>query len=242
MIKELTTEIQEIKGLCEILMTTKHYASIGQTGIFSIIQKCKYMNIDPLEGLNGGMYFVNGKVEMSSILMCAQIRNKGHSITCSENTDQVCILKGTRKDNGDTWTVSFTMEHAKRAGLLGKDPWKKYPDIMLYCRALSKLARQLFPDVIGNCYIQGEIDQENESESPTGGNKAYIDEKVMSSIEKNTINITPAKEDENFIDITLHCERDPEIEQRAACLIEAGAFKSLRQVPRKIAQKLTLGV
>ena len=32
-----------------------------------------------------------------------------------------CILRGKRKDNGDTATVSFTIEDAKKAKLLNKD-------------------------------------------------------------------------------------------------------------------------
>jgi hypothetical protein len=32
---------------------------------------------------------------------------------------------------------------------------------MLFARALSRLARQLYPDVIGNCYVEGEIAMSN---------------------------------------------------------------------------------
>lgn len=38
--------------------------------------------------------------------------------------------------------------------------WAKYPEDMIYARALSRLARRLFADVIGTAYVEGEIREE----------------------------------------------------------------------------------
>lgn len=155
----LMEEFNQTKELCLELLKTKHYQAMGEAGIFAIVQKANSLGINPLEALNGSMYFVQGKVELSSIMMAKLIRAKGHSITLDKNSNnEICILHGKRKDNGDTWKVSFSIEDAKRAGIYKQGgPWSKYPDTMCYNRALSKLARQLFPDEIGNCYIEGEI-------------------------------------------------------------------------------------
>jgi len=154
------TEVKEMKEACEILMKTAHYSKLGADGIFAIVQKCRAVGIDPIEGLNGGMYYVKGKVEMTAQMMSSLIRKAGHSISCSEMSNQQCVLHGKRTDNGDTWKTSFSMDDAKRAGLLKNGtPWVSYPDIMLYSRALSKLARQLFSDVIGNAYVEGEMQE-----------------------------------------------------------------------------------
>jgi hypothetical protein len=56
-------------------------------------------------------------------------------------------------------TCSFSLSEAKRAGLTGA-VWQKYQEDMLFWRALSRLARQLFPDVIKGCYVQGEIQED----------------------------------------------------------------------------------
>lgn len=175
----LMEEFNQTKELCLELLKTKHYQNMGEAGIFAIVQKASSLGINPLEALNGGMYFVQGKVEMQSILMAKLIRAKGHSITLDKNSNNdICILHGKRKDNGDTWKVSFSLEDAKRAGIYKQGgPWSKYPDTMCYNRALSKLARQLFPDVIGNCYIEGEI-----SDAPPlydEPSKIEIEEKVV---------------------------------------------------------------
>lgn len=158
-------DMNEAERLCTTLMKSKHYAKLGMDGVFAIVQKAISLGIHPIEALNGGMYYVQGKVEMSAILMAKLIRQQKHSITMDKSSNEtLCILHGKRADNGDTWKASFSIADAKRAGLY-KDgtPWSKYPDIMCYNRALSKLARQLFPDVIGNCYVEGEI-----SEAPKG--------------------------------------------------------------------------
>lgn len=155
---DLLADIENMQQAARKLLQTKHYQALGEAGIFAVIQKAKAVNLDPMEALNGGLYFTNGKVGMAAETMNRLIRSKGHSITKdSKSNDNICILHGKRGDTGDTWTESFSIEDAKRAGIY-KDttPWGKYPRNMCFNRALSNLARQLFPDVIGGCY---EIDE-----------------------------------------------------------------------------------
>ena len=141
-------DVETMQSMCASLMKSKHYQAMGEAGLFAIVQKAKTLNIHPLEALNGGLYYVQGKVGMSSELMASLIRQSGHSIIKDPKSDNtVCILHGKRSDNGDTWTTTFSLEDAKRAGLL-KNMFEKYPSVMLYNRAMSMLARQLYPDVI----------------------------------------------------------------------------------------------
>lgn len=145
------SDLDSIHSVSERLMQTPHYKKLGPDGIFAVVSKAKSLGINPLEALDGGLYYVQGKVGMSAEMMNALIRAQGHSIKKDDrSTTQCVILHGRRKDNGDTWTVSFSIEDAKRAGLL-KNMYEKYPAIMLYNRAMSILARQLFPDVIKGC-------------------------------------------------------------------------------------------
>ena len=150
-------ELAGTRKLCHALMQTPHYKKMGETGIFAVVQKAKALNINPIDALNGGLYCINGKVEMSAYMMGKLIRQRGHSVSKDrKSSDEICILHGKRKDNGDTWTESFSIEDAKRAGIY-RNTWEKFPRNMLYARALSNLARQLFPDVIDGCYVEGEI-------------------------------------------------------------------------------------
>jgi hypothetical protein len=147
-LETILRDVETMQRMCQSLLKTKHYQNLGEAGVFAIVQKAKSLNINALEALNGGLYYLQGKVGMSSEMMASLIRQKGHSIVKDQKSDNsVCILHGKRVDNADTWTVSFSMEDARRAGL-AKNMYDKYPSIMLYNRAMSMLARQLFPDVI----------------------------------------------------------------------------------------------
>lgn len=146
-ISELETQSQ----LIERIMKLPHYQKMGMDGVSLIVAKARSLNIDPLYALNGALYNVKGKIGMGAETMASMIREKGHSITKDpKSSKELCILHGKRADNGDTWTISFSIQDAQRAGIYG-DTWKKYPDIMCYNRAMAFLARQLFPDIIKGC-------------------------------------------------------------------------------------------
>ncbi len=162
--EDLIQDIQNTKHLVETLIKTKHYQQLGPDGIFAVIQKAKSLNIHPMEALNGGLYYVQGRVEMSAQMMNQLIRSKGHSIQKDpKSSKDLCILHGKRADNSDVWSVNFGIEDAQRAGIYRQNsPWTKFPEAMCFARALSMLARQLFPDVIQGCYVEGEIDDSSD--------------------------------------------------------------------------------
>lgn len=169
---DFVEDIQKTRDVVNTLVESKHYQQLGVDGIFAIIQKAKSLNLHPMEALNGGLYYVQGRVEMSSQMMNQLIRFRGHSIQKDPKSNKsLCILHGRRADNGDVWSVSFGIEDAQRAGLYRQNsPWTKFPEAMCFARALSMLARQLFPDVIQGCYVEGEIrdalDKESMKEAP----------------------------------------------------------------------------
>ncbi|NGX36900.1 MAG: hypothetical protein K1000chlam2_00045 [Chlamydiae bacterium] len=159
--EQMLEDIQNTQKMCKALIETPHYRKMGAEGIYAIVEKSRSIGVNPMDSLNGGMYFVQGKVEMSAFMMNGLIRGgkHKHSISKSNKSDEtICILHGKRADNGDTWVESFSIEDAKKAGIY-RNQWIKYPKDMLFARALSRLARQLFPDVIKGCYVQGEIEE-----------------------------------------------------------------------------------
>jgi hypothetical protein len=153
------SELDKIQETCKNLLATKHYQKLGEEGIHAVIARAKALNIHPFEALNGGFHVVNGKVGMSTEMMAALVRQRGHSIKKDPKSNSECvILHGKRADNGDEWTCKFDKEDAMAAGLWGGATWKKYPQVMLYNRCMSMLFRQLFPDLsLGAGYVEDEL-------------------------------------------------------------------------------------
>lgn len=151
-------QVEADKKFAQTLMHTKHYQTLGLDGIMAVTAKARSLGMDVMYAVNGGLYYLNGKVGMPAEAMSAMIREKGHSIQKDKKSnDQICILHGKRADNGDEWTITFSVEHARKAGLM-KNVYDKYTEAMLYNRAMSFLARQLFADVIKGCgYTPDEI-------------------------------------------------------------------------------------
>lgn len=172
------SDFEDTRKLCQMLLESPHYKKIGPEGIYAIVETAKSLGVDPRQALGGGLYYVKGKVEMSSRMMAALIRSRKHSITRDRKSDEtICILHAKRADNGDEWTESFSMAEAQKAGLTRNSVWQTFPRDMLYARALSRLARQLFPDIIGNCYVQGEISLDDNIKDNTGSVKV-VEEKI----------------------------------------------------------------
>lgn len=155
-------EISNFHFVAQTAAQSGLYNGIGsEQKILMIILAARELGIPILQALNGGLWNIQGKIEISARLMSSMIRRAGHSIKIITSDSKECVLEGTRKDNGDTFTCKFTIEDAQRAGLIKPGGvWTKYPEDMLYARALSRMARRLFADVIGTAYVEGEIREE----------------------------------------------------------------------------------
>lgn len=152
-------KFEESDKIFQAIKKTAHFNKWASKpdDLMLIICKALQIGMNVFDAINGGLYAVRGKIEMPSRSMNAIIRAKGHSVTIVESSTTKCVLKGVRSNNKDASTASFTIEEAKLAGLTNNDPWKKYPADMLFARALTRLARQMFADVITDCYIEGEL-------------------------------------------------------------------------------------
>lgn len=118
------------------------------------------------------IHIIDGKATFSAELMVSLVRKHGHSITGSVTNGKAAVT-GKRGDNGDEMTSEWTLEMATRAGLVNKDNWKKYPEAMLWARAVSQLCRMLFADVFaGSTYTDDEVemtDLERDEEAVNDG-------------------------------------------------------------------------
>lgn len=125
--------------------------------IIACVQTGRELGLGDMESLRS-IYVVDGRPTLSAELMVRQVRRRGHSVQ-GESTPDYATATGKRNDNGDTMTVTWTMEMAKRAGLAQKQNWKNYPEAMLWARAVSQLCRMLFGDCLaGVVYTMEELE------------------------------------------------------------------------------------
>lgn len=158
---------QEASKFIEYIKKSPLAKHFTEEQLWHIVFAAKNLNI-PVDIALKGFYVISGKIEMTAALMAQIIRAHGHSIVQSEeSTDALCVLIGTRKDNGNSWTSRFSLKDAVRAGLYDEkriNVWRKYPQRMLFARALSILARELFSDILAGYYVEGEISSEIKEE------------------------------------------------------------------------------
>ncbi len=152
-------EMMVYHTMAEQAVTSKMYKGIGEkAGVLMIMLSARELGIPPMQALNGGLNIIQGKVEISARMMNALIRKAGHQISIQEISETSCTVVGKRGDTGESQPATFTVAEAQKAGLVKPGGgWQKFPKDMCYARALSRLARQLFSDVIGIGYVEGEI-------------------------------------------------------------------------------------
>ena len=193
------SEMEMIMKYCEVVAQAPSYAAMGgMPGVFALVMTARELGIGPMTALNGGMHLIpnvdkEGKMKgPPQIMMAARTMNmmilrSGHKIEELENVPGRITLKGTRADNGVSMTVTMTIDMAKQAFLshdtYGKpklwSAWFKTMDDMLWKTCLSKLARRLFADVIGNAYEPAEFEEKEAKEE-----SAKIEKKTLKG--KNT--------------------------------------------------------
>lgn len=116
--------------------------------IMAAILYGRELKMGPLKALQT-IHVIDGRPGISAEMARAMAFSEGHSIHIEESTTERCIARGKRA-NADEWVqVTWTMDDAKRAGLAGKDNWRKQPRRMLQARATGELCHLLFADAIG---------------------------------------------------------------------------------------------
>lgn len=133
--------------------------------VLAAILTGRELGIGPMQALQS-IHVVDGRPTLSAELMRALVLSQGHRIVVRETDAEHVVVWGRRADSGDELAVAWTLDDAKRAGLLGKSNWRSYPAQMLLARGTSQLCRSLFPDVLaGVSYVPEELGHDSTGEA-----------------------------------------------------------------------------
>lgn len=162
------SELKSFKIIAQVAASNQHWRKLGGNGseesvvatILSVMLLARELSISPMQAISGGINNIQGKFEISARLMNQLIRKRGHKLQIKMLTNQMCKIWGKRNDTGEEMEVEYLLEEAMRSGLIKEGgAWKKVPQDMLFARAISRLARRLYPDCIGGCYVEGELQE-----------------------------------------------------------------------------------
>jgi hypothetical protein len=110
-----------------------HIKTPGQA--VAIILTGRELGMAPMRALRS-LTLVKGKVSENADSQLARFKTDGGRATFS-NLDEKGAILCLRHPNGDEHVESFTIEDAKRAGLLANQNWQKYPKAMLRSRVIT---------------------------------------------------------------------------------------------------------
>lgn len=120
------------------------------------------MGMKPIQALNG-IAMINGKPTLHSdsipctVMASGLVNGMKYKFT-GEGDEMSCTFYVRRKGIEEYQEWTYSMDDAKRAGLLGNPVWQKHPKKMLFNRARTWCFRNTFPDVIGNVYTPEEVE------------------------------------------------------------------------------------
>ncbi len=154
--KEQANRLETYRKIAHVAIQSKCYGNMSVEEATNLMLSAADFGVSPMKAINGSFHIIKGKITMAGHLISDRIRSAGHSIKVIEHTRDKCVIIGVRKDNEDSYKSEFDIEDAKLAGLLNSPTWKSYPKDMLYARAIARLGRVLFSDVVGACYSEDE--------------------------------------------------------------------------------------
>ena len=125
--------------------------------VIAIMLKARELGVPPMQALSS-IYIVKGKPTLSADLMVALVRREGHKVWVVETSNERCVMGGHRRgEENRPIEVTFTLDDAKRAGLLDSQTWKKFTAAMLYARCASRIAKMIDPGALAGIYTPEEM-------------------------------------------------------------------------------------
>jgi hypothetical protein len=90
---------------------------------------------------------IRGRPTLTAEAQRGLIVAAGHEIWFEETTATRAIVAGRRAGSDRIGRITWTMDDAVRAGIVGQPNYSRYPAEMLRARASAALVRAMFPDV-----------------------------------------------------------------------------------------------
>lgn len=159
--KEFT--VQDIAQMGQIFAKSGMYGIKSPEMAMTLMFQAQAEGIHPAKAMQE-YHVINGKPSLSSQAMLSRFQLAGGIAKWLKRTATEATLHVEHKQGGEL-DVTWDIDRAKRAGLLGNPSWSKYPEAMLSARCISEAIRAVFPACLGGMYsVEEEEDIAYESE------------------------------------------------------------------------------
>lgn len=162
--KALTIPISDIRQMAEAV------AKSGLFGVKTADQAMALMLIAHAEGLHPAIAardydIIQGRPAKKSEAMLRSFLSLGGKVEWHELTDEKASATFSHPQGG-TLKIEWDLARAKKAGLEGKDNYKKWPRQMLRARVISEGVRSIHPGATSGMYTPEEVRDFEEPKKP----------------------------------------------------------------------------
>jgi DNA-directed RNA polymerase subunit RPC12/RpoP len=157
--------VSDIENMAKRMVASKLF------GVQNVDQAVSLMLIAQAEGMHPAIaardyHIIQGRHTLKADAMLARFQQSGGKVEWHEYTDEKCVGIFSHPQSPTPISVEWDMDRATRAGIGGKDNWKKYPRQMLKARVVSDGVRLCFPGCAVGVYTPEEVQDFDTTTSP----------------------------------------------------------------------------
>lgn len=152
--------MKDARVLAKDMHDSRMFSAYGTPqGVLSTIMLGRELGLPAMSSLRQ-VHIIEGRHALAASLMVALILKSGFAEYFEPVSfdDKQATYVTKRKGARNEVTLTHTIEMAQQAGLVkDKSGWVKNPTDMLVARASSRLARMVYPDIVGGLYTPDEL-------------------------------------------------------------------------------------
>lgn len=169
--------LAELREIADAFVKCGFYGFRDPSQALVLMLQARADGVDPMTA--AAQYsIIQGRPALKSEAILVRFQAAGGLIKWKKREDESCTLWLSHPKGGEL-EVTWDRKRAEKAGLWGKDNFKKHPAQMLAARCISEGVRALFPACLSGCYTPEEA-------------VFFNDEKPVASAPHQHINAQPS--------------------------------------------------
>lgn len=149
--------LADIERMADYCVKSKLFNVQNKEQAVALMLLCEAKGLHPMEAVER-YHIIQGRHSMRADAMLAEFQRRGGKITWIASTAEVARAEFMAAGLGKPFVYEYTFDMAKRAGLTGKDNWRKDPEAMLRARCITGGVRACDPGVNQGAYTPDEVE------------------------------------------------------------------------------------